>query len=252
MDTQFIIPFVDVLQGYSPEALSLLLLFFSLSAIIFLYMRFQVAGLYVYNAIAIVAANVQVLKLTAFSWFSEPIALGTIIFATIYLSSEIITEFHGRQVAQKGVWLSFYAQLLMTVFMLFALGYKADPQDTSHHAMAVLFMPSMRLFVASLTSFAVSQLIDIWAFDKIRHTTGAAYLWLRTGVAFILSGCVDTLVFSYLAWSILAPKPLGWEQILTRYVVPTYASWVPVSLLAVLGMYVCRTLVKRKALLHAA
>ena len=60
-------------------------------------------GLYIYSAIAIIVANIQVLKLVKFSFFSEPIALGTVLFASTFLCTDILAEYYGAKKARINV-----------------------------------------------------------------------------------------------------------------------------------------------------
>ena len=50
-------------------------------------------GIYVYVAIAIILANIQVLKVIEFPFFPEPMALGTILFISIFLCTDILNEY---------------------------------------------------------------------------------------------------------------------------------------------------------------
>ena len=59
-----------------------------------------------------------------FSFFSEPIALGTILFASTFLCTDILAEYYGINKAKKNVVIGFMGFLLMTVISLFTLGFK--------------------------------------------------------------------------------------------------------------------------------
>ena len=71
----------------------LFLIIVFISILIFLKF-FGEVGLYVYTSIAVIAANIQVLKIVKFSFFAEPIALGTILFASIFLCTDILAEYY--------------------------------------------------------------------------------------------------------------------------------------------------------------
>ena len=75
---------------------------------------FGEVGLYVYTSIAVIAANIQVLKIVKFSFFAEPVALGTILFASIFLCTDILAEYYGGNSARKNILISFLGFLLMT------------------------------------------------------------------------------------------------------------------------------------------
>ncbi|MEI8295173.1 MAG: queuosine precursor transporter [Alphaproteobacteria bacterium] len=240
MDTSLVEPLLVLFQSYPSELLSVILLLFCCGAIILLLRFYGVYGLYVYNAVAIIAANIQVLKLSYFPFWGEPLALGTIVFATTYLVSDILTELYGKKVAKDGVWLCFGAQVLFTVMMLLTLAHAPAAEDTTHGAMAILFTPSLRLFISSLAAFAISQMFDIWVFQKIRQLTNSRRLWLRTIFSFLLAGFIDNVVFSFLAWYLLSPEPLGIGDIWNRYVFGTYTARILVAAISLPTIYYCR------------
>lgn len=209
---------VSALNGLSPEAM--LIVEFLVCAIVLLIMlrAFGAMGMVVFIAVGVVGANVQVLKAVKFSIFSDPVALGTILFSSTYIATDILTEFYGRDTARKAVMLGFAALLMMSTFMIMALGYRPlTPAEAgeamawavpNHDYMMALFLPGPILLVAGLTSYLVSQILDIWVFQKIRGATGSRLLWLRASGSTCISALVDNIVFSTLAWVVL-PTLLG-------------------------------------------
>jgi len=237
MDISFIAPLIDLMQTLSAESISLLVFLGCVVAILFLFRTFGVTGLYMYNVVVVIAANIQVLKMTTF-WFSpEPVALGTVTFATTYLVSDILTEHYGKAVARKGVWLSFAAHILMTSLMILTLGYSGAAGDKAHEAMATLFVPSPRILLAGLSAYVVSQFCDIYIFEWVGQMTQRRWLWLRTNVATLLSGLVDNIIFSVLAWVILNPKPISFYSLIFTYILGTYLARGLVTFLSTPVMY---------------
>jgi uncharacterized integral membrane protein (TIGR00697 family) len=237
MDTSFIVPFVHLMQTLSAESLSLLIFLGCVFAILFLFRAFGIAGLYLYNAVIVIAANVQVLKTATFCFSPEPVALGTITFATTYLVSDILTEHYGKAVAHKGVWLSFAAHILMTSLMIATLGYSAPVSDKAHGAMVALFTPSPRILLAGLLAYVVSQFLDIYIFEWVGRMTQRRWLWLRTNVATLLSSLVDNTIFSVLAWVVLNPEPITFSSLIFTYILGTYLARGLVAFLSTPVMY---------------
>ena len=102
-------PLIQYCHSLPPEAIWLTLLIFSFATILVMLRIFGAAGLYVYIAISIIAANVQVLKAVKFSIFDTPVALGTILYATAYLCTDILNEFYGSKAARKSIYMGFMA-----------------------------------------------------------------------------------------------------------------------------------------------
>lgn len=250
MDNIIIQPFIQTLQSLPAEIVSLILFAACAISILFLFRLFGAPGLYLFNIVAVIAANIQVLRSVPFSLSSEPVALGTVVFACTYLCSDILTEHYGKASAKKGVWYCFAAQLLMTVLMIIAVGYPSlietsgsigapgtDPWLNTEKAMALLFTPSPRLMFASLLAFAISQLNDIWLFQALNRLTKGQWLWLRTIISSLFSAMVDTVLFSVLAWVILAPEPVSLSTLIFTYILGTFAARALVSVLSTPIMY---------------
>jgi uncharacterized integral membrane protein (TIGR00697 family) len=237
MDNSLIIPIVEFMKTLPAEVLALFTFVSCAVSILVLFRVFGAAGLYLYNAVIILVANIQVLKMTTF-WFSpEPVALGTVSFATTYLVSDILTEHYGPTVARRGVWLSFAGHILMTFLMIVTLGYTVPAGDKIQDAMVALFTPSFRIFIAGLLAYAISQLLDISMFDWVGRLTHRRWLWLRTNVSTLLSGLLDNVLFSVFAWVILSPTPISMYSLIFTYILGTYFSRALVALLSTPVIY---------------
>lgn len=234
------------LQQFPPEVLGLLLLM-SCGLIILLMMRiFGAVGLMVYSSVAIIVANLQVQTATKYSFFHEPVALGTIVFSSIFIVSGILTEYYGPAQARRSVWLSFTALFLMTGLMLLTIGFKPVSGFTAaHKAMCTLFMPAPALIVAGLIAYAAGQLNDIWIFTMLSRLTRGKYLWFRSFVATLIGAFLDNLIFSVLAWIVFSPHPLSWRTVFFTYVLGTYLLRVFVALVGIPFTYLARLMVRK-------
>ncbi len=248
MDTILVIPLIKFLQSLPPEYTSLILFIVCIVAMLLMLRLFGATGLYVYNIVAMLSANIQVLKGVNFGFSSEPIALGTIVFSTTYLCSDILTEHYGKGVATKGVWFCFVAQLLMGIFMIIAIGY--PPLDLAtgsapgteymlqtEQAIALLFTPSLRILFASLLSFVITQLISIRIFQFLRKITKQKLLWLRSLTSTIFSATLDTSLFSFLAWKLLSPNPASMSVLFYTYILWGLVTYVLVVILSAPILY---------------
>lgn len=216
-----------------PELISLALLNLCYASILLLWRFFSFHGLYLYNIVAVIVANIQVLKTTPFISNSEPMALGTIVFASTFLVSDIITEHSGAKVAQTGIKLTFFAQILITLFMIITLAYPSSEnlsQVIIQKSLYSIFAPSFRILTASLLAYYFSQLLDVAIFNFMKKQMHGKMLWLRINVSTLISGFVDNVLFSTLAWVILSPTPVSFEALIFTYIFGTYVARVVVSI----------------------
>jgi hypothetical protein len=243
-------PIVQFLQTLPAEGVLGLEYIFCCLALLGMFKAFGRTGLFIYIALAVIIANIQVLKAVHFSFFSFPVALGTILFSSTFLASDILTEFYGSSIARQGVWVGFSAALLTIGFMTLTLGIRpAETEDQVfidvHKAIATLFSPHLALFTASLLSYGLSQYTDIWIFQMIRRFTGHRWLWVRAAGSSLLSAFLDNVLFSTLAWVVFAEKPLSLESLVLTYILGTYIFRVVVMLVQIPLMYSIRTWIAR-------
>jgi hypothetical protein len=252
---------VAALTAAPPELVWLLLLLVCFAAVLALVRLFGPAGLYVYVAVAVIGANVQVLKPVQFAVFADPVALGTVLFASTFLCTDILAEHYGRAEARRAVLLGFSAYLLWTVLMVLTLGFAPLTAAQAgeglawalpvQDALGTLFLPAPALFAAGMTAYLVSQFHDIWLYRLIRRRTGGRWLWLRNNASTMVSALIDTIVFSVLAWVVFAPEPLGWQTLVFTYIVGTWVLRVAVATLDTPFIYLARRAVPEPPVRYA-
>ena len=232
---------INALQGMPPEAVTIISILISGMCILLAQRLFGLVGLYVYNSLAIVLANIQVLRLCQYNILAEPVALGTVLFATLYLTTDIITEFYGAKAARRNIYLCFFATILTSILMIIDLGHM--PTSCSHdayNAMQILFVPSARIFIASLCAFGISQFYDVAVFSFLKKLMRGRFLWARTLCASLSSSFVDNMIFSILAWSVFAKAPLDMYAIFMTYVLGAYIARALVGILLIPVIYMCK------------
>lgn len=205
------------------------------------------AGLKVWIAVAVIAANLQVLKVVPFTLFPGPVAEGTVVFASTYLATDLLTEHFGEREARQGVWLGFSAHLAMTVLMLLALGYRPLSAEQAgeglawalpfHDHLAAIFSPAPAFFAAGIVAFLTSQMFDIRLFGALRLATRGRHLWLRNNLSTIVAALIDNTIFSLLAFRLFAADPVPWETLIRSYILGAWLQRVLLALLDTPFMY---------------
>jgi len=183
---------ITKLNTWPPEVLWLIMLCICFFAILCFNRYFGSGGLYAYIAISIIAANIQVLKAVQFNLYPEPVALGTILFSSTYLATDILGEQYGVKAARRGVFMGLFAHLFFSVIMLFTLGFSPlTPEQAGenmewalpfHGHISALFTLQFSLFLAGMLAYLASQLYDVWFYGWLKKKTKSRYLWLRNNV----------------------------------------------------------------------
>lgn len=224
-------PIIDWLQSLPIAITWIIQLFLSYGALLVFLKLWGADGVIVFCVLAIVAANIQVLKAVEFPIWVEPIALGTLIFSTTYLATDILTEIYGKAKAMQAVYIGFAGYLLFTGWMLLTIGFAPLSQEQypnyqwaidNHNFISGVFTPAPTLLIAGMVSFLISQWLDVSLFSKLKKLTSGKYLWLRNNLSTAISGLLDSFIFSVLAWIILNPEPLPWGIVVSSYVFGTY------------------------------
>ncbi|MGD9637608.1 MAG: queuosine precursor transporter [Alphaproteobacteria bacterium] len=219
---------IEYLQSLNSWVVFAAQLLFVWSFLLLMLKVFGKEGLYVFVAIAVVIANIEVLKLVNFNLFSNPITLGNILFSSVFLATDILSEVYGKKYAQKAVMLGFFAYLLSVIALFITLGYKPItaqdiPSDMSwalavQPAMETLFVPSVGIFISSMTAYFLSQFLDITIFHKVKDKTNNKYLWLRNNASTFCSSVIDNTTFNFLAFVVLTSNPVSITVLLKSYI----------------------------------
>ena len=238
--------FTSYLNTLSTELVWFIFLFFCFSSILIFLKIFGYIGLYIYSAIAVIAANIQVLKIVDFFYSPEPVALGTVLFASTFLCTDILSEYFGKEKAKQNVLIGFSAFLFMTIIMLFTIGFKPADNDWIQENLRNVFTPMTRFFVASMIAYFISQYFDVWIYGLIKKISHNKNLWLRNNISTFLSSLIDNTVFSFLAWIILNPNPQTLYNVIMIYIFGTYFLRVFIAILDTPFLYFAKFFILNK------
>lgn len=155
-------------------------------------------GVIAWVGIATVLANIITAKNAPI--FGLNTAIGTVMFASTFLATDILTENYGKSYARKAVYVGLASSALLIMATQIALAYTPSPIDYANDSMQVLFGLNLRISLASMVMYFIANMADISIFEKIREKTGSGKLWLRNNVATILCNCLENFGFMFLAF----------------------------------------------------
>lgn len=160
------------------------------------YKLFGRKGLYAYIVMSVIAANIQVAKVTTI--FGLTTSLGNTMFSGIFLATDILSENYGKKAAKTAVYLGFFMQLSFLIVTQFSLMFAPHAEDWAQPHMEGLFGIALPVFtLAGLSSFIISQNIDVMIYHKIKERfPGDKWLWLRNNGSTLISQVIDTTTFT--------------------------------------------------------
>ena len=162
---------------------------------------FKKEGMIAWVAIATVLANVITAKNAMI--FGLSTAIGTVMFASTFLATDILSECYSKQDAKKAVYVGLASNIVLISATQIALRYIPSPFDYANEAMETLFALNLRISIASAAMYFIANIADIYLFNKIKEKMNGKQLWLRNNVATILCNCLENFGFIGLAfWGI--------------------------------------------------
>ncbi len=225
---------ISFLASFNTEFVWIFFLFFCFLTILIFLKLFGYIGLYIYSVIAVIAGNIQVLKTVDFFYSFEPVALGTILFTSTFLCTDILSEYYDLKKAKMNILISFSGFLLMTILMIFTIGFKESNGEFNslvQNSMEIIFLPLPIFFISSMIAFVSSQYFDVWFFSFLKNYTSKRFLWLRNNLSTLSSSLIDNIIFSLFAWIILNPNPMSFYTVIFTYILGTYFLRIIIAIL---------------------
>ena len=163
---------------------------------------FKAEGIYVWVAIASIMANILVCKQVDFGGFAT--SLGSVMFGSSFLATDILNIKYGAKHAKKAVYLGLVSVLAFTVAMQIGLAFIPNSIDFINDSMVNLFTFGGRVSIASITMYFVSNLADVYVFNALRKKF-PNQLWLSNNVATIVCNVGENILFALLAFGGVFP-----------------------------------------------
>ncbi|GAB7023231.1 queuosine precursor transporter [Salidesulfovibrio brasiliensis] len=211
-----------------------------LTMVLIVYRLFGRVGLFGIVVFNLLLCNLQVLKTV--EMFGLTTTLGNILYASVFLATDMLSELHGKDEAKKAVLMGFVSLLMMTAYMQLALLFVPGAEDFAHPHLEALFGFMPRIALASLAAYLVSQLHDVWAFHKLKQRTGGKHLWLRNNASTLVSQFLDSAIFCTIAFYGLFPT-----AVFTEILISTYVIKLAVALLDTPFMYIAKRMFPQQA-----
>lgn len=158
---------------------------------------FKKEGLYVWISIATIMANILVCK--SIDILGLTASLGNVMFASIFLATDILSEKYDVKDSRKAVMLAIVSQIIFILATTLAVSYIPSKTDVSHESMKTLFSINVRVSISSIVMFGASNMLDIYLFEKLKKKFPKR-LWLRNNISTIISNCLENYFFVFFAF----------------------------------------------------
>ncbi|MFZ4573031.1 MAG: queuosine precursor transporter [Phycisphaerales bacterium] len=178
---------------------------------------------------------------------------GMLAFPVTFLITDVANEFFGKRAARRIALLSFSMAILAFLFINVSLAMPSLDADFNikPETFKAVFGNARIMYVASLTAYLVGTFCDISIFALLKRVTRGKMIWLRSTGSTVISQMIDSLVVTYLAFSLgrtLFPAPDSVPMPLSE-VFKTAATGYSLKLVIALCLtpviYLCHGFIKR-------
>lgn len=153
---------------------------------------------------ALVAANLLGVKITEI--FGIRTSVGVVAFPITFLVTDVVAEVCGKRKAKSFVLAGVISLAVTFMLVLVSVKLPAHPFYEYGEEYKAILSSSLRMILASLIAFAISQFHDVWAFHFWKEKTKGRFLWLRNNLSTIISQFIDTIVFMFVAFYGISDK----------------------------------------------
>ena len=127
--------------------------------------------------------------------FSFKFSIGILPWPIVFLSTDLINEYFGKQGVRKLSVITSCMILYAFLVLFFAMGVPAASfSPVQDEAFRNVFGQSMWIIAGSITAFLVSQIIDVMVFWFFKSRTGNKMLWLRATGSTVVSQLIDSFI----------------------------------------------------------
>lgn len=158
----------------------------------------------------------------------------SIFYASIFLATDLLAEFHGKKASYEAVRTGLLVLLMLAGLGQVVVHFTPIPDAADYGAsFDTIFGATWRVALGSYVAYLVAQNFDIWFFHRLRLQTKGGKLWLRNLLSTSTSQLIDTLIFFPIAFAGVIPQ-------LAQVMVVAYVVKVIVAILDTPFIYAAR------------
>jgi queuosine precursor transporter len=158
--------------------------------------RLGKSALITYISLLFLAANIFVIK--QIDLFNFCVTSTDAFIVGISFSCNLLQEFWDKKIARQAIWISLASCVTYMIIAKIIVAYQPAACDSTQVHFEQITENSIRIILASLVAYLITQTVDIYLYGQIKQLTHAKYFVARNYVALAVSQFVDTILFSFL------------------------------------------------------
>jgi uncharacterized integral membrane protein (TIGR00697 family) len=195
-------------------------------------------GLFVTNAVTAELISNKLIQIPlSFNLFGLKLGpfttiIGILPWPIVFLLTDLMNEFYGQKAVRRVSWIT--AILIAYCFIIVGLSMNIPAYEIPGSKLAdnesynKVFGQAQMVIVGSIAAFLVSQLLDAFVFDWIKHKTGNRFIWLRSTGSTLLSQLIDSYIVLYIGFV------LGGSLSFSEYIIIAPTNYVLKMIIALL------------------
>lgn len=195
----------------------ILFIIMSLISLSFVLVAFRLGKIYLIALIAVNAVLMNIFVTKGINLFGLAATGGNVLYASIFLGTDLLSEYYGKKTAYKAVMIGFFVSVFFLITSQLIIKFTPADFDIAHSALVTIFTLTPRIVAGSMVAYLISQNLDVWLFMKIKARTHGDLLWLRNNGSTFGSQLIDSAIFTVIAFAGVYPNL--WQLILFTYII---------------------------------
>lgn len=147
----------------------------------------------------LILSNIGALKLCDFfGWFQ--LDAGTFIFPMLYVINDVVTEIYGLKASRRMIIIALLANCLFVVVLYLITIIPSSEESEIYSAMNTLFSLSPRIFVASVFSYFVGEILNSKILIFMKEKYRGSYFAIRSVISTGISAFLESSLFCVIAF----------------------------------------------------
>ena len=160
-----------------------------------------IVALYIFGVLTAELMGSKTFPLTNFSWMHLNASVAIFVLPLLFTMVDVVVEVYGRARARSLVFAGFVVIVLLVLYAWLTTSLPPSHRFAgTEPAYDTIFHSAVRISLASLAAFAVSEFMDVAIFARLREMMKGRALWLRNNVTNFVAQFMDSFVFIFLAF----------------------------------------------------
>ena len=166
----------------------------------------------------------------AFNFFDTiRVSVGILTVPLMFLVVDIVHECFGKKASKDMIHVGVVSMLLMIGITLISVALPPAARFAEQNAgYSAIFSTSIRMAIASILAFYLSQMNDVFVFHFFKKLTKGRFYWIRKNLSTFIGELIDSTIFMFVAFY----DPVNFPaQLVVKLIIP---YWIFKMLFALL------------------